>query len=121
MLGLWPFGTGPRAVPHTHGVEWRTSCVFVNRGRCAIHAVLTPYPELLTVREVAEILRVDCSYVCRLIRVGRLPVLRPTPHKTRVLKTDLSVFLATARVAGCAATTAAGRSMAPPTSQDDRR
>lgn len=56
-------------------------------------AVLDDYPDLLTVREVATILRVDRSYVYRLIREGRLPVLRPTPHKTRVVKAELHAFL----------------------------
>lgn len=59
--------------------------------------VLDSYPDLLTVPEVATILRVDRSYVYRLIREGRLPVLRPTPHKTRVLKTDLQSFLVATR------------------------
>jgi excisionase family DNA binding protein len=59
--------------------------------------VLDNYPDLLTVREVATILRVDRSYVYRLIREGRLPVLRPTPHKTRVVKSDLCAFLDAAR------------------------
>jgi excisionase family DNA binding protein len=60
-------------------------------------ALLDPYPDLLTVREVATILRVDRSYVYRLIREGRLPVLRPTPHKTRVVKAELGAFLNAAR------------------------
>lgn len=51
------------------------------------------YPDLLTVREVADILRVDRSYVYRMIRQGRLPAFRPTPHKTRVVKSDLFAFL----------------------------
>jgi excisionase family DNA binding protein len=55
--------------------------------------VLDQYPDLLTVREVATILRVDRSYVYRLIRAGRLPVVRPTPHKTRVVKAELCAFL----------------------------
>ena len=59
---------------------------------------LDSYPELLTVPEVAGILRVDRSYVYRLIRQGRLPILRITPHKTRVLKTDLNSFLGAARL-----------------------
>jgi excisionase family DNA binding protein len=65
--------------------------------------VLEHYPDLLTVREVAEILRVDRSYVYRLIREGRLPVLRPTPHKTRVVKADLRAFLTTTRLTADAA------------------
>jgi excisionase family DNA binding protein len=51
------------------------------------------YPDLLTVKEVADILRVDRSYVYRIIREGQLPALRPTPHKTRIVKTDLWAFL----------------------------
>jgi excisionase family DNA binding protein len=62
-------------------------------------AVLDNYPDLLTVREVATILRVDRSYVYRLIREGRLPVLRPTPHKTRVVKAELQAFLNATRPA----------------------
>lgn len=60
--------------------------------------VFDSYPDLLTVPEVAVILRVDRSYVYRLIREGKLRVLRPTPHKTRVLKTDLQTFLITTRL-----------------------
>jgi excisionase family DNA binding protein len=59
--------------------------------------ILEPYPELLTVREVAEILRVDRSYVYRMIREGRLLAFRPTPHKTRIVKSDLCAFLGTKR------------------------
>jgi len=55
--------------------------------------ILDRYPDLLTVAEVADVLRVDRSYVYRIIREGRLPVLRPTPHKTRVLKAELRAFL----------------------------
>jgi excisionase family DNA binding protein len=51
------------------------------------------YPDILTVAEVAQILRVDRSYVYRIIREGRLPALRPTPSKTRVVKAELSAFL----------------------------
>lgn len=54
---------------------------------------LDEYPNLLTVAEVAQILRVDRSYVYRIIREGRLPALRPTPSKTRVVKAELSAFL----------------------------
>lgn len=54
---------------------------------------LEGYPDLLTVAEVAQILRVDRSYVYRIIREGRLPALRPTPSKTRVVKAELSAFL----------------------------
>jgi len=59
---------------------------------------LDNYPDLLTVPEVAAILRVDRSYVYRLIRQGRLVVLRLTPHKTRVPKENLRLFLDSARV-----------------------
>lgn len=62
-------------------------------------ALFDQYPELLTVREVAAILRVDRSYVYRLIRTGRLPVLRPSPHKTRIVKTELQAFLQATRPA----------------------
>lgn len=58
---------------------------------------LERYPDLLTVREVAEILRVDRSYVYRIIREGRLPILRLTPHKTRIVKAELRAFLDAAR------------------------
>jgi len=54
---------------------------------------LDEYPDFLTVAEVAQILRVDRSYVYRIIREGRLPALRPTPSKTRVVKAELSAFL----------------------------
>ncbi len=54
---------------------------------------LDGYPNLLTVAEVAQILRVDRSYVYRIIREGRLPALRPTPSKTRVVKSELEAFL----------------------------
>ena len=54
-------------------------------------------PDLLTVREVAALLRVDRSYVYRLIREGRLPVVRLTPHKTWVPKADLLAFLEAGR------------------------
>lgn len=56
------------------------------------------YPDLLIVSEVAEILRVDRSYIYRLIREGRLPALRPTPYKTRVIKAELRAFLDATRV-----------------------
>ena len=59
---------------------------------------LEQYPDLLTVLEVAQILRVDRSYIYRLIREGRLPALRPTPYKTRVLKAELRSFLDANRV-----------------------
>lgn len=61
---------------------------------------LDSYPDLLTVPEVAAILRVDRSYVYRLIRQGRLVVLRLTPHKTRVPKETLRLFLDGARTDG---------------------
>lgn len=61
---------------------------------------LESYPDLLTVPEVAAILRVDRSYVYRLIREGRLVVLRLTPHKTRVPKGNLRLFLDGARTDG---------------------
>jgi excisionase family DNA binding protein len=50
-------------------------------------------PDLLTVREVAAILRVDRSYVYRLVRTCRLAAIRPTPHKTWVPKSALQSFL----------------------------
>ena len=65
---------------------------------CAVPINLDSYPDLLTVLEVAAILRVDRSYVYRLIRQGRLSVLRLTPHKTRVPKKDLFSFLGTVRL-----------------------
>ncbi len=54
---------------------------------------LNDYPDLLTVPEVATLLGVDPSYVYRLSRDGRMPVLRRTPHTTRVAKADLRRFL----------------------------
>ncbi len=54
-------------------------------------------PDLMTVREVATLLRVDRSYVYRLIREGRLPIVRPTPHKTWVPKAELLAFLESGR------------------------
>ena len=59
---------------------------------------LEHYPDLLTVPEVAQLLRVDRSYIYRIIREGRLPALRPTPYKTRVLKAELRSFLDANRV-----------------------
>lgn len=56
-------------------------------------AQLDGSPDLMTVREVAALLRVDRSYVYRLVRSGRLPALRPTPHKTWVPKASLQAFL----------------------------
>lgn len=56
-------------------------------------AQLEASPDLLTVREVAALLRVDRSYVYRLVRSGRLPAVRPTPHKTWVPKVGLLAFL----------------------------
>ena len=64
-----------------------------------LHSQIPLGPDLLTVREVAALLRVDRSYIYRLIREGRLPVLRPTPHKTWVPKADLLAFLEAARPA----------------------
>lgn len=61
---------------------------------------LDSYPDLLTVPEVATILRVDCSYIYRLIRQRRLVVLRLTPHKTRVPKENLQLFLASTQTEG---------------------
>jgi excisionase family DNA binding protein len=61
---------------------------------------LDSYPDLLTVSEVAAILRVDRSYVYRLIRHGRLVVLRLTPHKTRVPKENLRRFLESTQTSG---------------------
>jgi len=56
-------------------------------------AQLEAGPDLLTVREVAALLRVDRSYVYRLVRVGRLPAIQPTPHKTWIPKAALQTFL----------------------------
>ena len=72
--------------------------VFCGLAWCAVPVNLDSYPDLLTVLEVAAILRVDRSYVYRLIRQGQLSVLRLTPHKTRVLKTDLYSFLNSVRL-----------------------
>lgn len=55
--------------------------------------VLARYPDVLTVPEVAEILRVHRTYVYRLIREGRLRALRTSPKKTRVMRADLQHFL----------------------------
>ncbi|MDQ1466102.1 MAG: hypothetical protein QOH10_517 [Actinomycetota bacterium] len=54
---------------------------------------------LLTVREVAETMRVSSMTVYRLIRAGELPALRVGKH-FRIRETDLNAYLESQTVRG---------------------
>jgi len=49
--------------------------------------------ELLTVDEVAGILKVSQSHVFRLMRAGELTVVRDGKRFTRILKSDLAAYI----------------------------
>lgn len=49
--------------------------------------------ELLTVDEVAKLLRVHKSHVFRLMKEGEIPVIRRGRRYTRMLKSDLFAFI----------------------------
>jgi excisionase family DNA binding protein len=49
--------------------------------------------ELLTVDEVADILKVHKSHVFRLMKDGELPVVRRGKRFTRILSSDLESFV----------------------------
>ena len=48
---------------------------------------------LLTINEVAKVLKVHRSYVFRLMKVGELPVVRRGRRYTRILRSDLMAFI----------------------------
>jgi excisionase family DNA binding protein len=49
--------------------------------------------ELLTIDEVAEILKVNKSHVFALMKEGELPVVRRGRRYTRILRSDLMAFV----------------------------
>ena len=49
--------------------------------------------ELLTIDEVASMLKAHKSYIFRLIKIGELPVVRRGKRYTRILKSDLVTFI----------------------------
>jgi len=52
---------------------------------------------LMRVGEVADALAVSEATVRRMIREGRLPVVRPRPHMVRVRSEDVAAYLETVR------------------------
>ena len=74
----------------------RETLVLAYRRLCALvptklqgKPVATTNPELLTILEAAEYLKVDPSTIRRWIKSGRLRVLRPGPRTVRVLRSEL--------------------------------
>lgn len=53
--------------------------------------------ELLTLPEVAEELRLSRRTVERLVRAGRIRVVRPSPGRTMVERRELNAYLAHVR------------------------
>jgi excisionase family DNA binding protein len=49
--------------------------------------------ELLTIDEVAKILKVNKSHVFELMKEGELPVVRRGTRYTRILRSDLMAFV----------------------------
>ena len=49
--------------------------------------------ELLTIDEVAKLLKVHKSYVFRLLGEGELPVIKRGSRYTRILRSDLMAFI----------------------------
>ena len=49
--------------------------------------------ELLTIDEVAKLLKVHRSHVFRLLKEGELPVIRRGSRYTRILRSDLMAFI----------------------------
>jgi excisionase family DNA binding protein len=49
--------------------------------------------ELLTIDEVAKVLKVHESYMYRLMKEGELPVVRRGKRYTRILRSDLIAFI----------------------------
>lgn len=49
--------------------------------------------ELLTISEVAKLLKVHDSYMYKLMKEGELPVVRRGKRYTRILKSDLIAFI----------------------------
>jgi len=49
--------------------------------------------ELLTIDEVASLLKTHKSYIFRLIKSGELPVIRRGKRYTRIMKSDLMTFI----------------------------
>ena len=49
--------------------------------------------ELLTVDEVASILKVHRSHVFRLLKEGEIPIIRRGSRYTRILRNDLIAFI----------------------------
>ena len=57
-------------------------------------------PELLTVKQVAEILQVHEQTVWRYLRNGSLPAVRLGRRVVRVARSDLETFIASGRTSG---------------------
>lgn len=51
------------------------------------------HDELLTIDEVADLLKVHRSHVFRLMKDGELPVVRRGRRYTRILRSDLMTFV----------------------------
>lgn len=49
--------------------------------------------ELLTIDEVAQLLKVHRSHVFRLMKDGELPIVRRGTRYTRILRSDLMAFV----------------------------
>ena len=49
--------------------------------------------ELLTIDEVAKVLKVHESYMYRLMKEGELPVVKRGKRYTRILRSDLIAFI----------------------------
>lgn len=49
--------------------------------------------ELLTIDEVASILKVNRSHIFRLMKAGELPIVKRGKRYTRILRSDLTVFI----------------------------
>jgi len=54
--------------------------------------------ELLTIDEVAKVLKVHKSHIFRLMKEGELPIVKRGNRYTRILRSDLVVFIQKHRV-----------------------
>jgi excisionase family DNA binding protein len=54
--------------------------------------------ELLTIDEVAKVLKVHKSHIFRLMKEGELPIVKRGNRYTRILRSDLRVFIQKHRV-----------------------
>jgi excisionase family DNA binding protein len=54
--------------------------------------------ELLTIDEVAKVLKVHKSHIFRLMKEGELPIVKRGNRYTRILRSDLGAFIQKHRV-----------------------